>query len=237
MICKKPNISVLNSPPMNLVPVNEMYKNLFGSRDYSAHISAYNPVKRIIDIIGAIVGLGITALIFIPLAIFIKLDSPGQILYSQTRCGLNGRQFKIWKFRSMCMDADEKKHLVQNKAKGHIFKNDEDPRITKVGRFIRKTSLDEFPQFWNVLLGEMSLVGTRPPTPNEVKYYSDYHKLRLKVKPGLTGEWQVKGRSSIDDFEQIVSLDLQYQRKWSIWYDCVLIVKTVFVVLGCKGAH
>jgi lipopolysaccharide/colanic/teichoic acid biosynthesis glycosyltransferase len=203
----------------------------------SVHISAHSNVKRFIDIIGSLVGLSITALIFIPLAIAIKLDSEGPILYSQTRCGLSGKTFRIWKFRSMCSNADQKKHLVKNQAKGHIFKNDQDPRITRVGRVLRKTSLDEFPQFWNVLMGDMSIVGTRPPTPDEVNHYSERHWLRLRVKPGLTGEWQVRGRSLVDDFEKIVSLDLDYQRKWSVWYDLTLIIETIKVVFHCKGAH
>ena len=203
----------------------------------SVHVSAGSIVKRLTDIIGAIVGLIITAIIFIPMAIAIKLDSSGPIFYRQTRCGLKGKKFTIWKFRSMSIDADRKKHLVANQAKGHIFKNTEDPRITKVGKFIRKTSLDEFPQFWNVLRGDMSLVGTRPPTPDEVANYDDRHHLRLRVKPGITGEWQVRGRSSINDFEDIVSLDLEYQAKWSVWYDWVLIFKTIEVLWNRHGAY
>lgn len=201
------------------------------------HPSAYSQGKRYMDIIGGLVGLMITALIFIPVAILIKLDSEGPVLYSQIRCGLNGKPFRIWKFRSMYNDADQKKHLVENKAKGHIFKNDQDPRITRVGAFLRKTSLDEFPQFWNVLVGDMSLVGTRPPTICEVSHYNQRHWLRLRVKPGITGEWQVYGRSLVDDFEKVVSLDLDYQRKWSIWYDLKLIFATVKVVLLRRGAY
>jgi lipopolysaccharide/colanic/teichoic acid biosynthesis glycosyltransferase len=203
----------------------------------SAHISAYSNTKRLIDICGSLVGLFITGLIFIPLAILIKLDSKGEILYSQTRCGLLGKPFRIWKFRSMYSDAEQKKHLVENQAKGYIFKNDRDPRITRVGKFLRKTSLDEFPQFWNVLIGNMSLVGTRPPTQEEVSYYNERHWLRLRVKPGITGEWQVRGRSLVGDFEEIVSLDLEYQKKWSVLYDLSLIIETIKVVFHCQGAH
>ena len=206
-------------------------------RDQSIHKSAYCKVKRGIDILGAIVGLFITAIIYVPLGIAIKLDSPGPIFYSQTRCGLKGKKFQIWKFRSMDMDAEHKQHLVKNQAQGHIFKNDRDPRITRIGRLIRKTSLDEFPQFWNVLRGDMSLVGTRPPTLTEVAKYNDYHRLRLNVKPGITGEWQVKGRSCVCDFEQVVQLDLAYQKKWSLAYDLLLIWKTVQIVFKCKGAY
>ncbi|BAQ59846.1 probable glycosyltransferase [Geminocystis sp. NIES-3708] len=176
-------------------------------------------------------------MIFIPVAIAIKLDSEGPILYSQTRCGLSGKTFRIWKFRSMYSDADQKKHLVENQAKGHIFKNEQDPRITKIGKFLRKTSLDEFPQFWNVLFNDMSLVGTRPPTQDEVNNYSKRHWLRLNVKPGITGEWQVRGRSLVDDFEEIVTLDLDYQKKWTVLYDLNLILETIKVVFHGKGAH
>ncbi len=203
----------------------------------SVHPSVKSFIKRLIDIAGAIVGLVLTAIIIIPLAIIIKLDSNGPILYSQIRCGLGNKKFRIWKFRSMYVDADQKKHLVKNNAKGHIFKNDQNPRITRVGKFIRRSSLDEFPQFWNVLLGDMSLVGTRPPTPDEVENYDEHHLQRLNIKPGITGEWQVNGRSSIEDFEDIVKLDLEYQHKWSNLYDLSLILQTISVVFKCKGAH
>ncbi|MBD2520852.1 sugar transferase [Nostoc sp. FACHB-973] len=201
------------------------------------HPSVRSKAKRMIDILGAIVGLIITAIVAIPIAIVTQLDSPGPIFYSQIRCGLNGRYFRIWKFRSMMVGSDQFKHLVINEAKSnHIFKSENDPRITRVGKFLRRTSLDELPQFWNVLLGEMSLVGTRPPTPDEVMYYSNHHWERLNVKPGITGEWQTSGRSSIRDFEDIVSMDLDYQRKWSITYDICLILKTLKVVLDKSGA-
>jgi lipopolysaccharide/colanic/teichoic acid biosynthesis glycosyltransferase len=136
----------------------------------------------------------------------------------------------------MIVNADQLKHTVVNQAKGHIFKNDRDPRITKVGRFLRRTSLDELPQFWNVLKGEMSLVGTRPPTPDEVKKYNNRHWKRLDVKPGITGEWQANGRSSVTNFEDIVNLDLRYMEQWSIAYDLGLILKTILVVAKRKGA-
>jgi exopolysaccharide biosynthesis polyprenyl glycosylphosphotransferase len=217
---------------MTYVPVNNPAEDQLDS----VHPSVYSLGKRLIDLLGAIIGLIIIAILFIPFAIAIKLDSEGPIFYRQTRCGLQGKKFTIWKFRSMCVDADTKKHLVKNKAKGHIFKNDQDPRITNVGKFLRRTSLDEFPQFWNVLTGEMSLVGTRPPTPTEVAQYNERHKLRLRVKPGITGEWQVKGRSKINDFDEVVSLDLDYQAKWSVWYDLLLILKTIKVVIKREGA-
>lgn len=200
------------------------------------HASVTSGGKRAIDIVGATVGLILTALIAIPIVIAIYLDNPGPIFYSQTRCGLRGKQFRIWKFRSMVVNADRLKHTITNQAKGHIFKNDNDPRVTRVGRFLRRTSLDELPQFWNVLQGDMSLVGTRPPTPDEVKKYTSHHWRRLDVKPGITGEWQANGRSSVSNFEDIVNLDLRYMERWSIAYDLQLILKTILVVVKRKGA-
>lgn len=200
------------------------------------HPSVVSKAKRLLDIFGAIIGLAIAGVIAVPVAIAMQFDDPGEIFYSQIRCGLEEKPFRIWKFRSMIANAEQKKHLVENKATGHIFKNENDPRITKVGRFLRRTSLDEFPQFWNVLKGDMSLVGTRPPTVAEVARYEDHHFERLKVKPGITGEWQVKGRSTVLDFEDIVAMDLNYQQKWSFWYDINLIFRTLAVVLARKGA-
>ncbi|MEM6400781.1 MAG: sugar transferase [Cyanobacteria bacterium P01_D01_bin.116] len=206
--------------------------------DYQlTHPSQSSILKRLVDIVGAIVGLIITAAIAIPITVVTLIDNPGPIFYSQIRCGHNGKAFRIWKFRSMIKDADKLKHLVKNEANGHIFKCVEDPRITKVGKFLRRTSLDELPQFWNVLKGEMSLVGTRPPTPDEVMQYQAHHWERLRVKPGITGEWQANGRSRIKDFEDIVKMDLEYQRKWSVTYDLFLIMKTIWVVLNKSGAY
>ncbi len=200
------------------------------------HPSVTSRSKRILDIFGAIIGLTLTAIIAMPIMIVMQFTDPGALLYSQIRCGFEGKPFRIWKFRSMIADADQKKHLVENQAKGHIFKNDNDPRITKIGNFLRRTSLDEFPQFWNVLKGEMSLVGTRPPTTEEVAMYEAHHLQRLKVKPGITGEWQARGRSEIQNFEDVVRMDLDYQKRWSFMYDINLIVKTIAVVLVRKGA-
>jgi lipopolysaccharide/colanic/teichoic acid biosynthesis glycosyltransferase len=201
------------------------------------HPSAGCLFKRSLDIVGSLIGLAIVAILFLPIAIAIKLDSPGAVLFKQKRCGLGGRYFTLYKFRSMVQNADDLKSLVHNEAKGLIFKNKQDPRITRVGQFLRRTSLDELPQFWNVLIGEMSLVGTRPPTLDEVAKYNDRHWKRLHVKPGLTGEWQVSGRSSIDDFEQIVDLDLRYQQRWHPLYDLQVIGKTIQVLLNRSGAY
>ncbi|WP_202803883.1 sugar transferase [Geminocystis herdmanii] len=196
------------------------------------HPSVRSKTKRLIDIIGGLMGLGFVAILFIPVAIAIKLDSPGPVLFSQTRCGWMGKRFKIWKFRSMVTNAEALKATIDNQAQGAFFKNENDPRITRVGKFLRKTSLDEFPQFWNVVKGEMSLIGTRPPTPNEVEQYEVPNWQRLDVRPGLSGEWQVNGRSKIRDFEDVIKLDLRYQENWSLMYDFKLILKTITVIFS-----
>ncbi len=196
------------------------------------HPSVRSKIKRMIDILGALVGLLITAIIFVPIVIAIKLDSPGPIFFHQTRCGWLGKKFQIWKFRSMCSDAESLKKQVKNQANGAFFKNDNDPRVTKVGQFLRRTSLDEFPQFWNVLKGDMSLVGTRPPTSEEVDCYKVPQWQRLNVKPGITGEWQVNGRSRIRDFEEVIRLDLRYHANWSLKYDLALIIKTITIIFN-----
>jgi len=213
------------------------YPNSIEYSQQTLHPSVTSSIKRIIDIIGAIIGIVITAFVAIVILIATKFDDPGSLFYSQTRCGLNEEEFRIWKFRSMVVDAEKLKHLVKNEATGHIFKSTDDPRITPMGKILRRTSLDELPQFWNVLRGEMSLVGTRPPTLDEVKNYQPHHWERLRVKPGITGEWQANGRSTIKDFEQIVKMDIDYQRKWSPMYDLILIFKTIWVVFTKNGAY
>ena len=196
----------------------------------ATHPSIKSWIKRGIDIIGSLVGLTITLILFFPIAIAIKIDSPGPIFFSQTRCGWLGKSFKILKFRSMCLDAESLKDKIPNQASGPFFKNYQDPRITRVGRFLRRTSLDELPQFWNVLKGEMSLVGTRPPMPDEVERYEVPEWRRLNVKPGMTGEWQVHGRSRVRTFEEVIELDLRYQENWSLSYDIQLILKTILIL-------
>ncbi|MEL7511560.1 MAG: sugar transferase [Cyanobacteria bacterium J06554_3] len=199
------------------------------------HISTRSVFKRLLDVVGALVGLCIVAVLIVPIAIAIRLDSRGPILYSQQRFGLQGKPFQILKFRSMVTNADALKSTIKNEAAGLIFKNTADPRVTRVGQFLRKTSLDELPQFWNVLMGDMSLVGTRPPTADEVEHYSERHWRRLDVRPGMTGQWQVSGRSAVKDFEDIVDLDLHYQSQWTPIYDVKLIVMTVLVLLSKKA--
>ena len=197
-------------------------------------------LKRMMDILGGLVGLIITGIALIFVAPAVKLESPGPLLFSQKRVGKNGRIFKIYKIRSMYQDAEERKKelMAQNEMDGLMFKMKDDPRITKVGKFIRKTSIDELPQFWNVLKGDMSLVGTRPPTVDEFEQYSAYHKKRLCRTPGLTGIWQVSGRSTITDFEEIVKLDVQYIENWNIWLDIKILFKTVMLVFaGDDGAQ
>jgi len=196
-------------------------------------------VKRMFDVVGGIVGLIFTGIITLILGPMIKLESPGPLFFSQKRVGRNGRIFKIYKFRSMYADAEERKKelMEQNEMDGLMFKMTDDPRITKIGKFIRKTSLDEFPQFLNVLKGDMSLVGTRPPTVDEFEQYEGYHKRRLSMKPGLTGVWQVSGRSDITDFEEIVAMDVDYISNWSLKRDLEIILKTIQVVLHSDGAR
>ena len=195
--------------------------------------------KRILDIVGGLVGcilsIPIIAIVVIPL----KLESPGPLVFKQRRVGRNGRVFYIHKLRSMYIDAEERKKelMAQNEMNGLMFKMQDDPRITKVGKFIRKTSIDELPQFFDVLRGDMSLVGTRPPTLDEYKQYESHHKRRLSMKPGITGLWQVSGRSNIEDFEEVVKLDVQYIDHWTIWQDIKILFKTVWVVVAGRGAE
>lgn len=199
------------------------------------HPSVTSSGKRFIDILGSLVGLLITAILFPPIAIAIQLDNPGPIFFRQERCSWMGKRFKIWKFRTMVVNAEALKSQVKNELEGPLFKSENDPRITRVGRFLRRTSLDELPQFWNVLKGDMSLVGTRPPTPDEIEQYKVPEWQRLDVKPGMTGEWQVNGRSTITNFEDVIALDLLYQQKWSIAYDIQLIIRTVLVLFSKKA--
>lgn len=196
-------------------------------------------VKRAMDICGALVGLVLTGVVMIFLAPVLLIESPGPLIFAQTRVGLNGRRFKFYKFRSMYKDAEERKKelMKQNEMDGLMFKMENDPRITKVGKFIRKTSLDELPQFWNVLKGDMSLIGTRPPTVDEFEKYKTQYKRRLSIRPGITGLWQATGRSDIKNFEDVLSLDLEYIDNWSISLDIKILFMTVFGVLMRKGAR
>lgn len=195
-------------------------------------------LKRMMDIAGALVGCLISIPIIAIVAIPLKLESPGPLIFKQKRVGLNGRYFYIHKLRSMYVDAEARKKelMAQNEMNGLMFKMEDDPRITKVGRFIRRTSIDELPQFFDVLMGNMSLVGTRPPTVDEYKQYESHHKRRLSMKPGITGLWQISGRSNIDNFEEVVKLDVRYIDHWSLWEDVKILLKTVVVVFAGRGA-
>lgn len=195
--------------------------------------------KRLIDVMGALVALVLAAPILLLVAIAIKLDSRGPIIFTQTRVGLNGREFRMLKFRSMVIDAEAKRAelMAFNEMQdGVIFKMARDPRVTRIGRFIRKTSLDEFPQLFNILMGDMSLVGPRPPLPSEVMNYSPEQCERLSVMPGATGLWQVSGRSNVGSFKAMVGLDLDYIKNWSLSRDLRILLKTFRVIVKMEGS-
>lgn len=196
-------------------------------------------LKRMLDIVGSLVGMVIFAVATVFVAPMIKLESSGPVFFGQTRIGKNGRRFTFYKFRSMYQDAEQRKKelMEQNEVHGLMFKMKEDPRITRVGHFIRRTSIDELPQFWNVLKGDMSLVGTRPPTVDEFERYEAKHKCRLSMTPGLTGMWQISGRSDITDFDEVVQLDMEYIDNWNLLKDIKILFKTVGVVFFGKGSR
>lgn len=198
----------------------------------------YSFTKRVFDVGASFVGLTLLSPVLLVVAIAIKLESKGPIIFSQDRVGLNGKIFKMYKLRSMVSNAEELKEklLEQNEMSGPMFKMKDDPRITKVGKFIRKTSIDELPQLINVLKGDMSLVGPRPSLPKEVEQFEPWMYERLQVKPGLTCIWQVSGRNNID-FEDWMKLDIKYVRERSLWGDLKLVFKTFFVLFGDKNAH
>jgi lipopolysaccharide/colanic/teichoic acid biosynthesis glycosyltransferase len=195
--------------------------------------------KRALDVVGSTLGLIALSPLLAVIALAVVLTSHGPALFVQERCGAGGRRFRFFKFRTMIKDAEARKHSLAhlNEMSGPMFKIRSDPRITRLGSWLRKLSLDELPQLWNVLCGDMSLVGPRPPTPDEVERYSDRHVQRLSVMSGITGLWQVSGRSEIADFERWVELDLQYARSCSMWTDLRILLKTVVVVARVRGAH
>lgn len=195
-------------------------------------------IKRLIDIVGGLVGCILTAVVTPFVALAIRIDSKGPIFFAQTRIGKNGRRFKIYKFRSMYVDAQERRKELEarNEIQGLMFKMENDPRITKVGKFIRKTSIDELPQFLNIVKGDMSLVGTRPPTEDEFERYNSHYRRRISMTPGLTGLWQISGRSEIVDFDEVVRLDLEYIDNWTLGLDMKILLRTIWVVLIGKGS-
>ena len=196
-------------------------------------------VKRLMDIVGSLLGMLLLSPLFLAIALAIKLTSRGPVIFSQTRVGRYGRYFKFYKFRSMRQDAEARKAdlLARNESRdGVIFKMKDDPRVTKVGRFLRRTSLDELPQLWNVFIGDMSLVGPRPPVPSEVEEYTLEDHKRLDVIPGITCLWQIKGRSDIP-FKEQVQLDKEYILEPSVWKDVVILLKTIPAIIGGRGAY
>ena len=195
-------------------------------------------IKRLVDIVGGLVGCILTVIVTPFVALIIRIDSPGPVFFAQTRIGKNGRRFKIYKFRSMYIDAEDRKKELEarNEMQGLMFKMDNDPRITRVGRFIRKTSIDELPQFFNIVKGDMSLVGTRPPTEDEFEQYNSHYRRRISMTPGLTGLWQISGRSEIVDFDEVVKLDLEYIDNWTLGLDFKILFRTIWVVLSGKGS-
>lgn len=197
-------------------------------------------LKRALDLVASAVGLVLLAPVFLVIAALILLTSRGPIFYRQLRVGIGGRHFHITKFRSMVVDADAKRAALACQSvygDGRLFKMTHDPRVTPIGRFLRRTSLDELPQLWDVLRGRMSLVGPRPPMPSEVVLYEEHHYTRFVMKPGITGPWQVNGRNRITDFEAIVRLETEYMRHWSLWKDLEILMQTVPAVLRMDGAH
>ena len=196
-------------------------------------------IKRAMDIAGSLVGTVLTGIVFLIVAPVIRLQSPGPVIFKQKRVGKNGRPFDIYKFRSMNPDAEQQKEelMKENTMKGPIAKFNNDPRIFPFGKFMRKWSIDEMPQFWNVLKGDMSLVGTRPPTLDEYGKYEIHHKKRLAAKPGLTGLWQISGRSDVRDFEEIIRLDARYISEWNLSLDIKILCHTVIAVFRRRGAQ
>lgn len=242
-VCREMGIVIHYNLGVNFDVSNNSIVEMFGGyMVVTSSVKFVDPrqmlVKRIMDIIGGLVGSFLTIILTLVLAPIIYIQSPGPIFFSQKRVGRNGRIFNIYKFRSMYPDAEKrKKELMQNnKMSGFMFKMDDDPRIIPIGKFIRKTSLDEFPQFFNILRGDMSLVGTRPPTVDEYEKYEKHHRVRLAIKPGLTGMWQVNGRSNVVDFEEVVALDKKYIEGWNIGMDLKILFQTVKVIVLGKGA-
>ncbi len=213
-------------------------KSIILNKDELERQYAYIYLKRFFDVILSLSGLLVLSLLFLIIAAFVKFCDGGPVLYTQERVGKDGRRFKIYKFRSMYVDADKllEKLKEKNEVTGPMFKMKNDPRITSVGRFLRKTSLDELPQLWNVLRGDMSLVGPRPPLPREVANYSKYDLQRLWVIPGITGLWQATERNNVG-FEEMVGLDLEYIKKRSLLFDAKIILLTIIAIIHPNGAY
>lgn len=219
---------------MSDLKVSELYEEVLNENESLAYLMC----KRLIDILGAAVGIILLSPIMLITAFAIKFDSTGTIIFAQDRVGENGKLFKMYKFRSMVNNAEDLKDKLngKNEMVGPVFKIKNDPRVTSVGKFIRRTSIDELPQLFNVLFGEMSLVGPRPNLPKEVIKFTEYHKQKLLVKPGLTCYWQVMGRNKIG-FDEWMELDIKYIKERNLWIDIKLIIITFFVLFGDKNAY
>ena len=226
--------------------VRELASRRYGNRRRSLRLQTWRftvrfsyAVKRAMDVFGSLIGMVLLSPVFLGIALAVKLTSPGPVIFAQVRVGRYGRHFRFYKFRSMRVDAEAQKAalLDRNESKdGVIFKMKDDPRITKVGRFLRRTSLDELPQLWNVFIGDMSLVGPRPPVPKEVQEYTLEDRKRLDVIPGITCLWQIKGRSEIPFHEQ-VRLDKEYILAPGFWKDVKILLKTIPAIIGGRGAY
>ena len=232
-------------PVMDLRPggrvhhVRRSYDDVVAAIEARPRSRGSRVAKRALDIFGSTIGLIALSPVLLLLALAVKLTSRGPILFVQQRCGLGGQPFRFYKYRTMVKDADGRKSDLEhlNEMRGPVFKIRRDPRITVLGRLLRKLSLDELPQLWNVLRGDMSLVGPRPPTPDEVERYTPRQVQRLSVMPGITGLWQVSGRNDIADFERWIDLDLEYAHRWSLWLDLRILAKTAVVVVLLRGAQ
>ena len=234
-LCEKSGVHTKFIPDYNkIIPTKPYTEDILGlpviNIRYVPLNNTFNAlVKRAMDIAGSIVGIIVTSPLMLLMCAIIKLTSPGPLIYKQERVGLHNQTFRMYKFRSMEVQPESEEK------KAWTVKND--PRVTPIGKFMRHTSIDELPQFFNILLGDMSLVGTRPPTLDEVQKYRADHWRRISIKPGLTGMWQVSGRSQITSFDEIVKLDVSYIDEWSLGLDIKILIKTVFVVLKRKGAY
>ncbi len=226
-------------PKLVPVPSRRPLADVIADVQVEPRSRAASAAKRGIDILGSALGLLVLSPLFVLVALAVKLTSRGPALFVQDRCGLGGKTFRFYKFRTMVEDAEDRRAELEhlNEMTGPVFKIRRDPRITRLGKVLRKTSIDELPQLWNVLKGDMSLVGPRPPMPDEVERYDARQAQRMAVVPGITGLWQVSGRSSVPEFDQWLELDLEYARKWSLWLDMRILLKTVIVVVLAKGAE
>ncbi len=233
-ICFMPNLPVSSKTKVKPTYINSLPTMLYRTiPDNQVKLFA----KSLVDKIGAVVGIILFSPIMLITALAIKIEDRGPIFFKQIRSGVNGKQFQLFKFRTMCVNAEEKKAELEklNEMSGPVFKIKNDPRVTKVGNLLRKTSMDELPQFFNVLIGNMSIVGPRPPLPKEVAQYEQWQHRRLSVKPGVTCTWQVNGRNNID-FDDWMKLDLDYIDNWSLWNDTKIIAKTIPAVMKGSGA-